>query len=156
MCCADQILQMVCLLHLRLSMHCIFRLAKHSATSQSLPFYRVELPPEGPVLTIILGGVEVAGHTPCLHLLKQVSPLRECPWSPVETLVKNIYSVMCQRLAQNLGSHLDNSTKERSCGVGVRLLRLTRARHCRSKGRYWSSNKLRKTIWVGSTHWVLK
>ena len=73
----------------------LFRLAEHSATSQPLLFYRIELPPECPVLAIIFGGVEVAGHTPRLHLLKQVSPLRECPWPPVETLVKNICSSIC-------------------------------------------------------------
>ena len=98
-----------------------YGIAKHQTF-----FYRVELPPEGPVLAVILGGVEVTGHTPRLHFLEQIPSLRKCPWPTVETL--------------------DNTTEKRPRGVGVRLLRLTRARHCRSEGRYWSINKLRKTI----------
>ena len=86
--CTDQVLQMVRLLHC------------------------VELPPEGPVLTVVLRSVQVAGHAPRFHLLEQVSPLRQSPWPAVESL--------------------NNATEERSSRVGVRLLLLTRARHCRS------------------------
>ena len=78
------------------------------------------------MLAVILGGVEVTGHTPRLHFLEQISSLRKCPWPTVETL--------------------DNTTEKRPRGDGVRLLRLTRARHCRSEGRYWSINKLRNVI----------
>ena len=82
MCCAYQILQMICLLHLRKTLSSI------ALIRTFVCFNRVEFPPEGPVLAVILGGIEVAGHAPCLHLLKQVSPLWERPWPPVETLDK--------------------------------------------------------------------
>ena len=47
---------------------------------------RVELPPVGPVLAVVLGRVEVTGHAPVAHLGEEILPLLHGPRPPVEPL----------------------------------------------------------------------